>query len=271
MSRSLEFLYGNPFGRLILKAAVCRPVSKIVGAFMDSRASKVFIKRFIRSNGIDLSEYEKQTFDSFNDCFTRKIKPELRPIDGDPISLVAPCDGRLTVIKAEKDRAIPVKQSVFTLSGMLKDEKLAKEFEDGLILVFRLCVDNYHRYCYFDSGKKGENVFIKGKLHTVQPVALERLPVFTENCREYTVMETESFGKTVQCEVGALLVGKIKNREGKCTFVRGEEKGMFLYGGSTVILLLKKDAARIDHAIVSASDKGIETPVKMGMKIGEKI
>jgi phosphatidylserine decarboxylase len=161
---------------------------------------------------------------------------------------------------------LPVKQSKYTVSSLLRDDNLARRFEDGLCLVFRLCVDNYHRYCYFDGGKKDDNVFIPGFLHTVRPTALEALPVFVENCREYTLMHTENFGDAVQIEVGAMLVGKIDNYHGVHEFKRGEEKGRFLYGGSTVILLLEKGRASVDGAF--KLDSGEEIPVVMGQRIG---
>ena len=104
----------------------------------------------------------------------------------------------------------------------------------------------------------------------MRPIALETLPVFTENCREYTVIENPVFGKLIQMEVGAMLVGRIVNLEGEGTAVRGKEKGFFEYGGSTIIVLLKKDSAKIKDEILSNSIAGIETPVKMGEQIGVK-
>ena len=125
-----------------------------------------------------------------------------------------------------KDTVIPVKQSQYTLASLLQNDQLAAEYEDGLCLVFRLCVDNYHRYSYADSGKKSSNVFIKGVLHTVRPIALENRPVFVENCREYTQIESEAFGKIIQMEVGAMLVGRIVNLEGEGFAERGKEKAI---------------------------------------------
>ena len=84
-----------------------------------------------------------------------------------------------------------------------------------------------------------------------------------------TVMETEHFGKAVQIEVGAMLVGKIANLHGSGPVKRGDEKGMFLYGGSTVVLLLKKDAATIPNELYENTKNGLETPVRMGQQIGE--
>ena len=111
-------------------------------------------------------------------------------------------------------------------------------------------------------------MFIPGKLHTVRPIALEAVPVFKRNCREYTVMHTENFGDVTQMEVGAMLVGKIKNHHSKGPIVRGGEKGMFLYGGSTIIVFLEKDRVNLDPIYFEATEKGEETDVLMGQRLG---
>ena len=161
-----------------------------------------------------------------------------------------------------------VKQSRFTVSELLGGDPVAARYRDGVCLVFRLCVDDYHRYCYPDGGRKGENVFLPGELHTVRPIALGALPVFSRNCREYTVLETEHFGPVTQVEVGALLVGRIENRQGAGSFSRGEEKGLFRYGGSTVILLLEKGRAALPEELFRRSAEGLELRVRMGQPIG---
>ena len=267
---SLTFLYKTVCGRLFLKLLSTRAVSKLSGVFLDSRLSSFLINSFARKNNIVLDDYELEGIKSFNEFFRRKIKAGKRVFDTEPEHLCTPCDGLLSVWNIQKDTVIPVKQSAYTVKRLLRDPQLASEYEDGLCLVFRLCVNHYHRYAYVDSGKKGANIFIPGVLHTVRPIALETLPVFTENCREYTVIENPVFGKLVQMEVGAMLVGRIVNLEGEGTAVRGKEKGFFEYGGSTIIVLLKKDSAKIKDEILSNSIAGIETPVKMGEQIGVK-
>lgn len=189
----------------------------------------------------------------------------------EPSKLCCPCDGLLSVWNISEDTVIPVKQSHYTITSLLKDKELAAEYNGGLCLVFRLCVDNYHRYAYADSGKKGPNIFIPGVLHTVRPIALESRPVFVENCREYTLIESPVFGKLVQMEVGAMLVGRIVNLEGQGMAERGKEKGFFEYGGSTIILLVKKDMVKLNQEIINNSQAGIESPVKMGQVIGAKL
>lgn len=267
----LWFLYRTPLGRLLLKPLVSRRVSKAVGAFLSSSLSRPLIGPFVKKNKIDLREYDSSNFRSFNDCFSRRIWPCQRPIALEPESLIAPCDGLLSAYEIRSGMVISVKQSRYTLGDLLADESLAREFEGGLCLVFRLCVDNYHRYCYVDDGRKGENVFLPGKLHTVRPIALRTVPVFSENCREYTVIESAHFGRLVQMEVGAMLVGRICNYHGAGPVSRGQEKGMFLYGGSTVILLAKAGSVKVDRRLLGDTARGKERPVKMGQKVGERL
>lgn len=269
-SALLDFLYHNAVGRLVLKFFSSRMVSVFVGCFLDSPFSKGLIKPFVKRYGISLEDYTSTKFQSFNAFFCRKIRKDRRPVDRKPEALIAPCDGLLSAYEIKEKMVIPVKQSRFTLKALLGGDEIYREYEGGLCLVFRLCVNHYHRYCYVDNGVKGENCFIKGRLHTVRPVALETLPVFAENCREYTVINTENFGRVVQMEVGAMLVGKILNYHGKQRVRRGQEKGRFLYGGSTVIVLLEKGTVKIPDGIFRATEASLEVPVKLGEKIGIK-
>lgn len=270
-SKVLHFLYRTAFGRLILRLLTARWISKLCGAFLDSALSKPLIKPFLKNNGIDLSEFESDDFKCFNDCFCRKIKEGRRPVPENEQVLFAPCDGYLSAYHLQEDTVLPIKQSSYTISDLLKDDKLAKQYTNGICLVFRLCVNHYHRYCYPASGIKSENVFIKGRLHTVRPIALAEYPVFAENCREYTVIKTEHFGSVLQMEVGAMLVGKISNLHGATTVTRGQEKGKFLYGGSTIVLLFQKDAVTIKEEFFKKTSLGIETSIRMGESLTEQM
>ena len=262
----LKFLYKSAAGRLFLKA-LCAPVlSRACGRFLDSPLSHFLIKPFVKKNKIDLSEYQTDGIKTFNQFFRRKIKDGARPFDARPEALCAPSDGLLSAWNISEDggTVIPAKQSRYTIERLLQDKNLASQYYGGLCLVFRLCVDNYHRYAYADGGKKSANVFIPGRLHTVRPIALETLPVFVENAREYTTIESAAFGKLVQMEVGAMLVVRIVNFEQEAVVARGDEKGYFEYGGSTIILLVQKGKASVRSDIAQNSAAGIETPVKMG-------
>lgn len=264
----LRFLYGTVPGRVILRVLRAPVVSRLVGRYMDSRYSQWLIPVFVKRCGIDLSEYQEEVYLCFNDFFTRHIDMKQRPIDRSPDHLIAPCDGLLRVYPIEDGLVIPVKESEYSISSLLRNRKLAKHYEDGICMVFRLCVNHYHRYAYLDDGVKSENVFIPGILHTVQPIAMMHSPIFTENSREYTLLHTKHFGNVLQMEVGAMLVGKIENYHGACAFERGEEKGRFLYGGSTIILLFQKNQVVLPESFYQATCEDCEIAVKMGQKLG---
>ena len=267
-SAALVFLYRTVPGRMLLKLLIGRRLSQAAGRFLSSSTSVPLIEPFIRKNSIDLADYETERYSCFNDFFCRRIRPEKRPLPDNPVALMAPCDGLLSAYRITEGTVLPIKQSRYTISELLGMDPVAQNYRDGICLVFRLCVDNYHRYCYLDDGQKGENVFLPGMLHTVRPIALESVPVFVRNCREYTVMETEHFGTVTQVEVGALLVGRIDNRQSAGLIRRGEEKGRFLYGGSTIVVLLEKDRAVVDEAFFDATANGTETSVVMGQVLG---
>ena len=102
----------------------------------------------------------------------------------------------------------------------------------------------------------------------MRPIALRQFPVFVRNSREYTVLDTDHFGRAVQVEVGALLVGKIVNEHGVYNYKRGEEKGHFEYGGSTIIILLKNGSISFSDEFEKIIDTGVEKSVSMGEVIG---
>ncbi len=270
-NKVLKKLYGSVWGRVILKTLTTPVLSRVAGCFMDSPASKLLIKPFIRKSGIDTSQYVMSGFRSYNDFFTRRIKPGKRPVDFTPEHLISPCDSKLTVHKINSRSFFSIKGSRYRISDLLDNEFLAKCYSGGYCCIFRLEVDDYHRYCYIDSGMKSGNTFIRGELHTVNPIALERYNIYKRNCREYTVLHTENFGDVVQIEVGAMLVGRILNLQKEGSFRRGEEKGRFEFGGSTVVLLFEKDSIVPDEDILRNSAEGIETVVKYGEKIGKKL
>lgn len=266
--KALRFLYGTFPGRLILKLLVCPFVSKIAGAFLSSPLSTGMIGPFVKKHRICMARYEQVRYRSYNDFFTRKLKADRFSFDSAQDSLISPCDAKLSVYNITENMEFWIKGVPYSLADLLQNRKLAEIYKEGLCLIFRLTVDDYHRYCYIDDGTKEKNIFIPGKLHTVQPIAFERNNVYRENCREYTVMQTEHFGRAVQMEVGALLVGKIVNFQGKGAFLRGQEKGMFQFGGSTVVLLLEEDRAELDREFFENTEKGLETAVRIGERIG---
>ncbi len=266
--RFLQKLYTSLWGRCVLKI-VTRPfLSRLAGCFLSKKCSCFLIPRFIKNNNIDMSWFEDVEYSSYNEFFCRKIRDGMRPIDGGERNFISPCDSKLTVLPIVDGARFTLKHTSYSIESLLQNKALAKEFDGGLCMIFRLTVDDYHRYCYPVTGQKGENTFIQGVLHTVNPIANDVYPIYKENSRAYCVLQNDVFGKLIMMEVGALMVGKIVNHHGAGDITRGQEKGYFQFGGSTVVLLAKKDTLRIDGDILENSEKNIETVVKMGEKIG---
>ena len=266
--RFLAALYGCAAGRLLLKPLTAPGLSRLAGQFLSTKASKVFIKPFIQNNHIDMNQFEPVEYASYNEFFSRRIREGARTVDMDPRHLVSPADSKLTALPITQTGRFTLKHTEYTVGSLLKNPALAAEYVGGWALIFRLTVDDYHRYCYAFDGEKSENIVIPGKLHTVNPIANDFFPIYKENAREYTILRTQGFGEVIAMEVGALLVGKIVNHHGAASVRRGQEKGYFQFGGSTVVLLLKKDTALLDEDILENSRNGIETVVKFGEKIG---
>lgn len=264
------FLYKTVPGRVVLKMLVRPCVSEAAGKFMDSQFSTFLIKPFIKYNHINMDEYEKCRYKSFNSFFTRKIKKSARSFSIKSGDLCAPCDAKLGVYKITGNSVFKIKDSYYNIWSLTGSRKIARYYNGGILCVFRLSVDDYHRYAYIDAGKQKGNYRIPGVLHTVNPAALEEFPVYKENTREFSVLYSENFGRVLMLEIGAMLVGRIINYNRETYAMRGQEKGRFEYGGSTVILAFEKGRVAIDKEIVLNSRHGYETVVKMGEVIGKK-
>ena len=236
-------------------------VSMCYGIYNSSFLSKKKISSFIEDNEIDMSLYEEVSYRNFNDFFIRKLKKV--KIDSSSKHLISPVQGNLLVYPIGKNLSFQVKGLTYRLDELFPNEDLCN-YQDGCVLVFRLALNNYHRFHYIDDGKRIKRNIIKGRLHTVSDSS-SKYKIYKENFREYSLLDTKNFGKVLYMEVGALLVGKIKNYDYD-TFTRGLEKGYFLPGGSSIILVLKN--IKIDSDVVENSSKGIETMVEVGERIG---
>lgn len=273
----LKFLYYNPFGQLPLNAIVRKKfLSEMYGKKMNSTKSIEKIKPFVENYKINMKESLKsiEEFKSFNDFFIRKLKDNARPIDSSENSLVSPADGKILAFENLNIlQNFFVKGDEFTLNEYLKDKTLAEKYKDGTFLIIRLAPVDYHRFHFPASGTISSSKEIDGYYYSVSPYAIRRnFRIFCENKREYSILSTEKFGDILLSEIGATMVGTILQTYTPNTFVKkGEEKGYFLFGGSSCILLFEKNKIKIDSDILENSKNGIETKIFMGEKIGEAI
>lgn len=262
--RSLEFLYHTVPGRILLKAFFSRRIySQLNGMWMKSPFSARRIEPFIREYGIDLSSCERTDFKSFDDFFTRRCSCRTEAGAGEPIS---PCWGRLAAYVIDKGLTLKIKGSMYTLPELVDNRFELSQYEGGICLVYRLALEDCHRYFFCDDGEILCMEEIAGALHTVRPIS-EPYRVFCRNHRICTLMRTKHFGDMLQIEVGALQIGRINNHK-VTAFSRMEEKGYFSYGGSTIIQLFPAGVILVDEDIRRFSEEGIEVLVRAGEKIG---
>ena len=263
---SVGFMYGNWFGRFLLKTVMTLHLDRVAVWFLRSKLSKPMIGRYIKKNNIAVTEEEKASFKTFREFFVRTR--ELESFEKAPERLISPCDGWLSAFPIDSESCFSIKKSIYQLKDFLTDEELAKKYHNGTCLVFRLCASDYHHYCYIDDGYQGENHFIPGKLHSVQPIACEKYPVFVLNRRSWCLLETDNFGSVIQCEIGALVVGGIVNHFESGRFEKGSEKGHFDLSGSTIVLLFEPDKISLNEDILKALTDSEEVRVTEGEWIG---
>jgi len=271
----LNLLYGTRWGRLLSNLLVKRPfLTKLYGRIQRWPSSKKQIRRFVDEFHIDLDEVERplDSFASFNEFFTRTLKSGSRPIDRNPARLISPADRRLSVFSLSKRTLLPVKGRSFTIDELVGDAKIAAEYQMGTAFIFRLAPSDYHRFCYIDDGSHNGIRMIGQFYHSVHPLCLENdIPVFSSNHREWTLLETTHFDRVLHVDVGALLVGKIvQHHRNAAKFNRGDEKGYFEFGGSTIILVFKPGVVVVDADVARESARGIETLVRYGSGVGTR-
>jgi len=271
----LKWLYASASGKAALNLLVKRKIVSAAGGwYMDSRLSAKRIPEFVNEHRINLNECEisdTQHYKTFNNFFCRKLKPGARPMEE---GVVSPADGKILAFQSMKD--IPsffIKGSEFNLQTFLDDESLAKKYEDGAMAIVRLAPADYHRYHFPASGIASESLKINGHYYSVSPLALRgSLKIFCENKREYCTLSTEEFGDILIVDVGATMVGSIiQTYEANSKVKKGDEKGYFAFGGSTLVLLFEKETITFDADLIENTKKGLETTVKVGEKIASPV
>ncbi len=268
----LKFLYYNPFGKLPLELLVKRKfLSSFYGKQMDKENSKNKIKKFVKANNINLNESIKSIneFTSFNDFFFRKLKPNSRKIGN---GIVSPADGKIIAFKTLNQwDTFFIKGTEFNLNTYLNNNNLFEKYKNGTMVIVRLAPADYHRYHFPTHGKIRKGIKIRGNYYSVSPYAIkDNFKIFCENKRELAILETKKYGDILLSEIGATMVGGINQTYTPNSMVsKGDEKGFFSFGGSSIMMLFEKGKVKIDSDIIENTKKGYETKVYMGEKIGE--
>lgn len=272
--RWVRWTYETKGGNLLLHALAKRHLASwYYGWRMSRRASANAILPFIVEYNLDVDEFAKSqfTFKSFNEFFYRALKKGARPIAGDERGAVLPADGRhLAFQNVGASESFYAKGQRFDLAEFLGDAALAQEFAGGSLLISRLCPVDYHRFHFPVAGTPDDARLIKGYLYSVSPIALRRkLEYLWQNKRMVTLVDSPVFGKVAVCEIGATMVGTIvqtylSNRP----VAKGEEKGLFKFGGSCVVTIFQPGRIRFDADLVEQTANGLETYARMGESLG---
>ncbi|MFN8240475.1 MAG: phosphatidylserine decarboxylase [Bacteroidales bacterium] len=269
----LVWLYNNPVGEATMWTLVKRKlVSSTYGKMMDRASSAKKIHPFIEDFDIDMNGVKEQEFKSFNDFFTRELKENARPIDTSLNTIISPADGKILAYADISNSDFIIKGFRFDVSSFLDNPVLAQKYLDGALIIIRLAPVDYHRFHFPVSGSLTATRQVEGDYYSVNPFALrEKAEIFCLNKREYSILSNPLFGDVVMAEVGATMVGSIVQTYNGSSVKKGEEKGYFKFGGSTVVLLFEKNKIDIDKDLLINTAKGYETAVKMGERIGASL
>ncbi len=258
--RALRFAYETLLGRTLWTVLFgSRLVSAFLGRRYDAPRSRKAIAALAAIPGCRAEEAERPLADyaSFNAFFTRRLKPGARPV-GD--GLVSPADGRLRLyLDADADTPFPLKGATRTLRTVFDDAAPAGRYD---VAVVRLAPVDYHRFHFpCDCATASPVRVVPGLYHSVNPVALLRHPdIYAENERQIVKCEA-AFGPFWLVDVGAFGVGTIVQTYTGERHAKGDEKGYFKFGGSTVILVAPAGALAFDADLVANSAAGLETRV----------
>lgn len=271
---ALCFLYKSFIGRLIRNILNKRLISIIYGAFQNTALSKIKIVPFIKKYNIQMDQFEKKVsdFKSFNDFFTRKLRSGARSISEGQNIFISPVDGKLFVVEKISNKiSFFVKNEQFDLESFLADKNLAKEYQDGLLIIFRLAPSDYHRFHFPINCVPSEIKRINGIYESVNPIVYRTgFQPLVQNERCLTILKTEQFSDVIAVSVGAMLVGKIIHTfEPQKQCEKGDEMGYFEFGGSSLVLVFKKGLITLQKKFLENSKLGFETEVKMGQSINE--
>jgi phosphatidylserine decarboxylase len=274
--KAVSWLYDSFSGKALLPLVTQRFVSSAYGLIQDTKWSQRKVLPFIRDFSIKMEEFlpeegasSQAPYSSFNQFFIRRFKSGMRPFVQEPSIMPAFCEARyFGHASIGPETTFPVKGNFLKARDLLG--KNFPEFEGGPLLIARLCPVDYHRFHYPDDGKILESYPVHGDFHSVNPLALKKRPdIFIANERAVTIIQSQNFGKLAYIEVGATCVGKIvqthKGNEAK----RGEEKGYFLFGGSTVVLLGEPGRWKPSDDVLEHSQKGIETYLRLGEAVAK--
>lgn len=272
--KSIRWVYGSTLGRVSLHVLVKRAMfSRLLGVMKNRRRSVRGLARFVQEYGINTEEMARplESYVSFNDFFTRKLKEGARPVcSGHTVAF--PADGRHSGWQDAADiRGVFVKGQCFDLPALLGSAELADKYAHGTVVLSRLCPVDYHRFHFVAGGIPEKPIRIPGPLASVSPYCLRRkLSWLWTNKRELTILHAPGLGDILSLAVGATGVGAIHQ-----TYVpgqpvdKGAEQGYFAFGGSTVMTFFEPGRVHLSDDLLEHSAQCVETYARQGDILGQ--
>lgn len=274
----LKFLHATIIGRILMRFLFTSKLSnEIITLFNYTIASKGGIRKFIAKYDLDTEELDKplDKYRTFADFFIRRLKPGARQIDSLPHSVIAPSDSLIQalVISLGSDTRFEIKGTRFLLEDLINDYQQAGKYVGGTLMVFYLAPYNIHHFIYPVAGVLKSIRSIGTKFFSVNSISLENgFRPFDFNRRDISILQTEEMGDVMMVEIGGFYAGKIVQENAILGFKeKGDTKGYFALGGSTVVLAFEKGKFGIDKDIIDMQKQGVTTSVRQGEKIGELV
>lgn len=270
----LYWSYNTRPGRAITRWILAQPlVSRFIGWIARRRWSRHLIAPFARSMQIPLPAEGgySEAFSCFNDFFVREHDWMSRKDFGGPQTCVSPAEGKVLVLRdVNLHEPFRVKRSIFNLGQLLGDRELSQHFDGGTVVICRLGLSDYHHFHFPVAGTPEAARAIPGKLYAGGPYALRHHTSFySDNFRMVTFINSDLYGPMAQVEIGAFTVGSIRQcYTPGCHVEKGESKGHFAIGGSTIVLVFAPGVINIDPDLRRYSVRGVETKVHVGDSIG---
>ncbi|MEM7396726.1 MAG: phosphatidylserine decarboxylase [Verrucomicrobiota bacterium] len=271
-SRLFTRLYAHPTGRFLRDRLMrSRALHRAVRAFANSRLSRPMIRKLVNNADINLSEAEfaPEQYACFNAFFTRRLKPDVRTIDRNGDTLVAPADGKLLAFDCpDTAESITVKGIRLSVAELLdRPHEAIETLCGGQLAIIRLYLGDYHRFHVPVSGRVIERYGIPGHFYSVSPFPGTDIGFYKRKIRRVTEIENERFGRVTVVAIGGFLISSIQETSSDNRVEKGEEMGYFEFGGSTLVVLTERGRAGFHEALLRNSRDHLETYVKLGSAI----
>jgi len=249
----------------------------------NKAVKNLLINGFMKLYKVSLADAELEqagSYADFNDCFTRALKPNARPVDPDPRVMISPVDGTVSELgDVRAGKMIQAKGREYSVTQLLGGSKTAGLFQNGKFCTLYLAPNNYHRIHMPANGRLREWGYSPGKLLSVNARSVRLMDkLFTTNERVSAVFETD-FGPMALVMVGALFVGRLETDwAGRITPPHEQEAGLYT-PMSPVVLLRGREVGRFNmgSTVILVAPPGMvawrpqlkpDSPVRMGLAIG---